>query len=129
MEEMFDLIYNQGVCGTVSRRREGLYDYYRCRCTLPDSRVYYIAAKSKECDIRLGICVPADNGYVLETKIPAKKLPYSEICFYLLPKEGICEEEFIQISCDRPFAYIHLLHNAHMKVKDGQQGVILNMLR
>ena len=76
-------------------------------------------------EIHLGIPVPAGDAFVLETRIPVKRLPEGEFRFVLLPRHRELEGKFIPLSPQEPFAYLSRLKDAYLEKRDGSIGIVI----
>ena len=86
---------------------------YRLCVSLNDRREY------------LGILVPVDGGFGLDTSVPIKKLGQGTPSFSLVPKTAALEGTFVPIVPEEPFAYLSRLKNAFLAKKEGQVGAVL----
>jgi len=77
----------------------------------------------------LGIPVPVNGGFELDTKVPVKRLMDDEPEFHLVPKHEKTAGQFIPIYPEEPFGYISRLKEAYLTRKDGQLGIIVKQNR
>lgn len=108
--------------GTAHVEKQGLYYWINCQCQLSGTVPCRIIV-SGESEIDLGICVPRDNGFGLETRIPIKNVGKGDLQFYVRPKHRQKDELFVPITPDEPFSYIKKLKNAYLSSKEGQVGL------
>ena len=111
--------------GNVQVQRQGLYYQIRCRCCLTGCIRYKLLASCGENSADLGICVPKDGVFGVDTKIPIKRLGEGTLSFRLVPRHSKVEGSFVPISPDEPFSYIRQLQNAHLEKQDGCIGVVI----
>ena len=71
----------------------------------------------------LGLVVPVDGGFGLNTLIPVKRLGEGEPTFSLLPKHDRPPGKFVPISPEEPFAYIERLKKSYLVRKGEQVGI------
>ena len=71
----------------------------------------------------LGLVVPVDGGFGLNTSLPVKRLGEGELNFSLLPKHDKPAGTFIPISPEEPFAYIERLKKSYLVRKGEQVGI------
>ena len=64
----------------------------------------------------LGICVPMEEGFGIETRIPVKRVGEKILTIHT-------EESFHPISKEKPFLYLHQLRNCFYAVRDGKPGI------
>lgn len=74
----------------------------------------------------LGIVIPMDGGFGLDTKIPVKRIGEGQLHFFLMPKHEVPAGRFVPISPEEPFAYIARLKESYLVRKEGQVGVMIN---
>lgn len=112
--------------GKVRMERKGLYCCFFCRCSLKGDTIYRLVMTEGEKRENLGILVPADGGFGLETRIPAKRIVGEKPEFCLIPRHDSLEGgEFVPIRPEEPFAYIERLKDAFLTEQDGQTGVVI----
>ena len=79
----FNVYYNQDIAGYAEVVQDGLYYSIRCYCKLKQNSIFKILACAGTYKVNLGVCVPANGGYVLLKRIPAKYLPIDQLTFVL----------------------------------------------
>ena len=109
-------IGNQSV-GRVQVRRQGLYYVFRCRCSLSGQTLWYLEAACGEKRENLGVLVPIDGVFGLDTRRPVKNLGEGKIRFGLRPKRDRPGNRFAPIYPDEPFAYIQQLKKAFLETR------------
>ncbi len=109
--------------GKVNVQRKGLYYQFACRCRLSGTGVFRLRISCGGKQEDLGILVPIEDGFGLDTKIPAKRLGEGEPEFTLIPKHEMRQGKFIPIYPEEPFAYISKLKQAFLIRKNGQMGI------
>lgn len=147
MAETYDIICEDEAVGTAKMKRQGLYCSFSCRCRLPQEGLYRIHVICGENREDLGICVPLDNGFGMDKKIPSKRLGDGAVTFELVPKDwqpkkeivpepvAVAEEEapepepaqerFIPVSEETPFDHLDKLEHAHMEIRDDTPGIVI----
>ena len=155
MAQTCEIKFEDVSVGTAQVQKQGLYLSFSCRCRLPLEGLYRIHVICGEKREDLGICVPLDDAFGMDKKIPAKRFGEGELSFKLVPKDwtqpevtltepnvaaeekisapeeeqDFCAElsqQFIPVSEDEPFEYLDKLENAHMEICDGEPGVVIN---
>lgn len=111
--------------GTAEVKREGLYYRFHCRCRLSGEVMYQIKAVcgGKECN--LGVCVPVENGFGIDTRLPAKKFAEGTFSFYAVPRHSDITNKFVPIRADEPFSYLEKIQGAHLDVQNGVLGITI----
>ena len=122
MEGSFEVRQGGRVAGKVQVIAQGLYVRIICRCQIEGSQVYRLFAISGSHQENLGVLVPDGDGFLLDKRIPAKRLGQG-ISFYLSAGSGHTEGKFIPICPEEPFAYIDRLKTAFLE----SQGEIIGV--
>jgi len=125
MEHFYVYFGNEKV-GGVQVVRQGLYYRFVCRCKLAGDVLCRLQVTCGDKCENLGIVVPMEGTFGLETKLPVKRLGEGNMEFLLLPKHEKKAERFIPICPEEPFAYIARLKEAYLSRKNGQVGIVLN---
>ena len=125
MTECYDVFLGNLAVGKVYADRQGLYCRFRCRCHVAGGSICSLAVLCANEEIHLGILVPAGDAFVLETRIPVKRLPEGEFRFVLLPRHRELEGKFIPLSPQEPFAYLSRLKDAYLEKRDGSIGIVI----
>ena len=108
--------------GKVQLLRQGLYYCVHCRCRLSGAQSIRLWAACGEKKVDLGVLVPMDGGFGLDTRRPVKHLGEGDIRFTLAPKHDNPRTHFAPITPEEPFAYLQRLKDAYLVTKDGQKG-------
>lgn len=123
MERNYGVYFGKEMAGKVQVQREGLYYRFTCRCQLSGDvvcRLYVTCGDKQE---NLGVVVPMDDGFGLDTRIPVKRLGEGEMAFTLIPKHESPEGVFVPVYPEEPFSYIERLKKAFLIRKEGRVGV------
>ena len=83
-------------------------------------RFYTVNNEQRE---KLGVCVPSENGFQLDTKIPIKRLPKGDLSFYIEPKETDRKDTIVPLAPNEPFGYLAELRNASFIMEDDQPAL------
>ena len=117
-----ELTFGGKSIGRVWAERQGLYYVFRCRCRLSGEAAFRLLATCGKNQEDLGILVPIDGGFGLDTRRPVKRLGEGELSFRLVSKHDAPRTHFAPISPEEPFAYLQRLKDAYLAEKDGQIG-------
>lgn len=119
---MLQIFYDNKVVGQAEIIREGLFYKIHCFCTLPDSGIYRIAVMDGETVLDLGICVPSGDKFVLNTRVPVKKINGDHVEFQLVAgnKQGI------PVATGREFPHLDKLETARLQVANGQWEIMID---
>lgn len=124
MREQHEVYLGKQKVGKVQVLRQGLYYRFICRCKLNSQLMWRLYVTCGGDKLNLGVVVPMEDGFGLETRIPAKRIGEGEMEFVLLPKHETYSS-FIPIYPQEPFAYIEQIKNGYLSIKDGQMGLLL----
>jgi len=125
MEGTYPVKFGQALVGKVQVQRQGLYLRFICRCKITGDVVCRLTVSCGGSRESLGVVVPVEDGFGLDTKIPAKRLSAGEMEFTLVPKHESAAGTFVPISPEEPFAYIRRLKNAYFERRYGQAGIVI----
>lgn len=110
----FDLICGNDICGSVSATREGLYLKLCCRCDLPEKRIYHVIIQSDKNAVDLGVCVPKDDCFGIDTRIPIRSINTDSMRFLLTEKGIHQKKDQISLEESKPFPYLEQLDSAYL---------------
>lgn len=125
MEGNYGVYFGNQLVGKVQVLRQGLYYRFVCHCKLTGNIVCRLNVACGGCSENLGVVVPMNGGFGLDTKLPVKRLGQGDMAFQLVPKHEINKGQFIAIYPEEPFAYIARLKNAYLARKNGELGILL----
>ena len=123
MERNYAVTIRGTPVGKVLVQRQGLYYHISCRCQLKGDTIYRLVVTSGSASVNLGVVIPVDKGFVLNTKLPVKKIGEGELAFSLCTKQDEASGTFIPITPEEPFAYISRLKDSFLTLQDGQTGI------
>ena len=76
MKEYYSVTVCGKPAGTVKVLRKGLYYYFSCRCCLPGDIIYRLVVSCGTLQENLGILIPKDCGFGIDTKLSVKLINY-----------------------------------------------------
>ena len=123
MERQYSVTLNGKHCGKVTVSRQGLYYRICCRCLLPSEDIFRLQAASGSRRENLGVLVPTEDRFGLDTRIPVKQLGEGEPVFSVTSKRESMQGRFVPILDEEPFAYISRLKGSFLEIKEGQVGI------
>lgn len=126
MEGNYGVYFGNQLAGKVQVQRQGLYYRFVCRCQISGDVVCRLHVSCGDKRESLGVVVPMEGGFGLDTKLPVKRLGEGNMEFTLLPKHEVPAGQFVPIYPEEPFAYIERLKEAYLVRKGEQVGVMLN---
>jgi len=122
LEGKYDVYLNGNAVGYAHVAKEGLYYRIQCRCRLSGD-VCKLTVSCEERQTNLGVLIPVEDGFGLETKVPIKRLGDGKIEFSIVPNRAVLTGKFVPIYPEEPFAYIEKLKNAYLAKQNGQIGI------
>ncbi|MDO5152546.1 MAG: hypothetical protein Q4D50_04215 [Eubacteriales bacterium] len=125
MEGTYGVYFGNQLMGKVQVLRQGLYYRFICRCQLTGDVVCRLLVACGDKQESLGVVVPMDGGFGLDTLLPAKRLGQGKAEFLLLPKHDVPAGKFVPICPEEPFAYIERLKESFLVRKGQQVGIVL----
>ena len=125
MDGTYEIMLGGESVGQAVVRRQGLYYRFSCRCDLSGEVIYRITVTCGGKSESLGIPVPKDGQFHLDTKLAASRLGEGEPKFAAVPRRPDLGGMFVPISPEEPFRYLHRLENAFLVRKDGQLGIVI----
>ena len=118
----YDVLYGDHVVGQADVCLVGLYYCIFCQCVLADEDLYKIEMRCAGQSFILGTLIHNGRIFTLERKISKKQFTHEKPAFYIMKK---CEEIFVSICDDKPFAYLEALQSARFEFRNGQPGILL----
>ena len=126
LQTCFEVFSGKQPSGKVQVLRQGLYYQFHCRCRLSGSGMYRLFVRCGSREENLGIVVPMDGGFGLDTRIPVKRLGEGEMEFKLVPKHHEHPgERFAPIYPEEPFSYLSGLKDAYLARQGDQLGIMI----
>lgn len=108
--------------GRAQAEKQGLYYHVVCRCRLSGDVMYRLECSAGEKKTNLGILVPMDAGFGLDTRFPVSRVGEGELRFILLPRhDEMKERTFVPIRPEEPFRYMEQLKDAFLETREGQK--------
>ena len=97
MDGVYEITYEGAPVGKAQIEKQGLYYHFSCRCRLPEEGFFRIHVINSDQRENLGICVPIDDVFGMDKRLPVARLGEGNLSFELLPKEW----EFQQVVIER----------------------------
>ena len=129
MEKYFSVTWGNKDTGKVLVLRQGLYYRFQCRCALDGDGIYRLMLRCGTHIENLGVLIPQDGSFLLDTKIPVKRVGEGDMSFSLVSQRDPAPESFVPICPEEPFAYISRLKQSFLQLHDGQAGACLNKMQ
>lgn len=111
--------------GTANVRREGLYYRIHCRCGISGEVLCRVLVRCGKREESLGILVPQDGAFGLDTRIPVKRVGEGPLTFCAAPRHRDLQGQFIPLCPEEPFHYITRLKEAYLEKRNGQLGIVI----
>ena len=122
----YDIMLGDQSIGTAEVLREGLYYRFRCRCRLSGKVMYQLKAVCADKESCLGVCIPIEDEFGVDTKLAVKKLGEGDFSFYAVPRHLDMKGIFAPIRADEPFMHIENLQGSHLEYHNGEPGIWFN---
>lgn len=122
----YNIMLSSKIIGSVEVTIEGLYYRFHCECCLSGEVMYQLKLVSGERRCDLGVLIPKGNKFIIDTKIPIKKIGEGDFEFIAYPRHPELKETFIPIRAEEPFAYIEKLENSFLTIINGESGILLS---
>ena len=121
-----ELTFGGKSIGRVWAERQGLYYVFRCRCRLSGEAAFRLLATCGKNQEDLGILVPIDGGFGLDTRRPVKRLGEGTLAFSLVFRHDTPKTRFEPIYPEEPYAYLQKRKDAYLAVKSARQAYLLS---
>lgn len=121
----YDIYMGPNEIGKAEMIREGLYMRIRCFCNIKKKGIYRIHMCGSDKTVDLGVCVPQNSGYAVDTKIAVKNIPGGSIRFELNDSTKHCDGPFIRLDLERPFSQLSKLEKARLKYHNGEMMLMI----
>lgn len=125
MVKTYPILMDGQTVGTATVRREGLYLLFTCQCHIGGKLLYEIIAFDGQHRENLGVLVPVDGEFYLQTRRPAKRFQPGKLVFQAAPKQSRPKGIFVPLVPDVPFTHVHRLQDAFLEVRGGQLGLVV----
>ena len=84
MKEYYNITIGDHVVGQATAERKGLYYHFSCNCKLSGEVIYRVVVRCGDKEESLGVCIPGDEGFGLNTRLPVKRLGEGELLLQLV---------------------------------------------
>lgn len=121
----YDVMMGDKAVGKAEVEREGLYYRIRVRCSLSGDVLYKVLCRCGGSEVNLGVLVPVDGAFGLETRQSIKKLGEGDLRFVALPRHTEMRGKFVPLSPEEPFRYISRLKDSFLTRRNGTTGLII----
>ena len=121
---MLEILWKDRQVGYAQVKQEGLYYRFSCACTPPDGAIYRIYVSDGKNRRDLGICVPKDGEFVLNTRVPCKYINGENLSFELSSEKQ--DAISVPIKSGESFAYLDQLETARLRVTNGQPEIVID---
>ena len=116
----YEVKFYQKPVGTMEVSREGLYYLFRCKCKLPLNQIFRITVSCGNEPVNLGVLIPCNDTFCLDTKRPIKLFAQAEPLFTIISDS----DNWIPVRKDRPFSKIEDLESGIFRQQDGVPGIL-----
>lgn len=126
MRVVYEIMLADQCIGTAEVKKEGLYYRFHCRCMLSGEIMYQLVVMCAENKYNLGILVPVEDKFGIDTSLPIKKFGDGDFSFFVTPRHPDIGNKFIPIRADEPFSYLEQLNSAYLDVQNGVIGIAIS---
>ena len=126
MDGTYEVYFRDRAVGGAEITREGLYYRIACRCHLPGREMLRLWMDCGERPVDLGLCVPLEEGFGTEKRIPVSRCGPGKPRFSLRHKDDLLRGNFIPLSPEEPFRYLHRLEKAYLEKRNGKVGIVIS---
>jgi len=117
-----ELTFGDRPLGWVRVERQGLYYLFRCRCQLSGEAAFRLLVSCGEKQEDLGILVPMEGGFGLDTRRPVKRLGEGTLSFRLVSNHDAPKNRFGPIYPEEPYTYLQKHKDAYLAGKTVRQA-------
>ena len=103
--------------------KSGLYYKIMCRIVRPKKGMYRLNVRCCEKTVDLGLCVPMQDHFGVDTSVPIRKIGEGELIFELIGEHH--SQKFIAISKETPVKHLAEYSKMRFVILEGEKGVIL----
>lgn len=121
---MFSIYFGEKICGRARLEKEGLYYRITCKCEIPTDALCRMQMKTRGECIDLGTCIKKGSSYMINTKIPCKRIDPEDVQITMLTNAPHTTGNFIPVSSKLPFPYLHKLERGRMAFVGEQVGML-----
>ena len=121
----YPITLGQEILGRAEVTREGLYYRFRCEVKLTGQVLCKILVSCGGCQVDLGIPVPVEDRFGLQTRIPVKRLGEGTMEFRIIPRHKDIIGRFVPLSPEEPFRYLSRIREARLVRSNGITGIVL----
>lgn len=120
----YEIYLGQDAIGQVQVSREGLYYHFSACCRIESGGIFQLLGQWSGSSVQIGILVPEENGFCLETRIPLKRFPAGCPVFHVTPRHHSAANE-IPVYPEEPFQYLSRLRSAYMLRRNNDTYIVL----
>ena len=119
----YGISFGEKIVGRAQVERQGLYYHVTCLCGLSGEVMHRLEVSCGEKRADLGILVPMEQGFGLDTRFPVSRVGEGELSFRLRPRhDELGGRSFVPITPEEPFAYLERLKEAFLEIQNGKKG-------
>ena len=111
--------------GEAQVSQQGLYYQIKVRCLLDGEIMHKLLLRCNGKEENLGVLVPVDGMFGIDTRIQIKKIGAGEMRFVVLPRHRELQGKFVPLSPEEPFRYITRLKDSYLERRSGVMGIII----
>lgn len=120
----YSVRFGEQSVGRAQVTRQGLYYRVVCRCNLSGEVMYRLEVSCGDKRENLGILVPEETGFGLDTRFPVSRVGEGALSFRILPRHDTLQgRKFVPITPEEPFVYLERLKDAFLETRNGVKGI------
>lgn len=123
--EVYDVFLLDKPIGTAEVEKQGLYYHIRILCNPDGEGMYQVRILCGDRRENLGVLVPTEGRFGLETRIPVKKIGTGKPEFQVRPRHGAVNGKYIPISPEEPFRYLSRLKDSFLEIRNEGLGIVI----
>lgn len=122
----YGVFFGEQSVGRAQVTRQGLYYQVVCRCNLSGEVMYRLEVSCGQKRVNLGILVPEETGFGLNTRFPVSRVGEGELAFRILPRHDALQgRKFVPITPEEPFSYLERLKDSFLEIQNGKKGICI----
>lgn len=125
MGKIYEVYGGDESVGTACVNLEGLYYHVQIRCELSGNMMHKAVVRCNGHLEDLGILVPENGVFIMNTRIPMKKIGEGELYFRVIPRHKPLQGTFVPLAPEEPFTYLTRLKDAFLANQNGEIGIFI----
>lgn len=124
--QLYDVMLNGDIIGSVRVKCEGLYTRFQCHCQLPDGQIYRLQLCCGEQKIDLGVCVPMGTHFGVNKMCKTRQIPDGDKVFHMIRASQSKSAKVVPVLTGHAFDGISMLESARLHFENGRYGILFD---